>query len=262
MTASTKTLRRDLATAARSAERPEPKMAPRMVPTRPRQQNAPKFRRAAPAVRREALIDATLACLRKYGQEGVSARRIASEAGVSAGLITHHFPSMSALVAAAYETLAMSLLRAIRRHAAEVGATPRERLRRFFEAYFAPALLDPGLFNAWIVFWSLNAHDAEIRAVQERTYVAYRVPLESLLRQLCATESGVPAFKLRPAGIALTALLDGLWIEASLNPHAFKPADAVAMCDDWVSALCSGAFPSLLAGRPGTGRRAVIPGRG
>ncbi len=213
-----------------------------------KQQHAPKFRRASPTVRREALIEATLACLRKHGHEGASARRIAAEAGVSAGLITHHFPSMSALVAASYETLAMSLLNSIRKHARDVGATPRERLRRFFEASFTPALLEPGLFNAWLVFWSMIAHDEEVRAVQDRTYVAYRNALESLLGQLRAAES-VPPFKLRPAGIALAALLDGLWIEASLNPRAFKPAEAVALCEDWIHALCSGAFPSLLARR-------------
>lgn len=216
----------------------------------PKQQHMPKFHRASPLVRRGALIEATLACLGKYGHEGASARRIAAEAGVSAGLITHHFPSVSALVAASYETLAMSLLRSIRKHAREIGTTPRERLRRFFEASFTPALLDPSLFNTWLVFWSMVAHDAGVRAVQDRTYVAYRATLESLLGQLRTSED-VPEFKLRTAGIALSALLDGLWIEASLNPRAFKPAEAIALCQDWIHALCSGAFPSLLAGASG-----------
>jgi len=214
----------------------------------------PKFRRAAPSVRREALIEATLACLRKHGHEGASARRIAAEAGVSPGLITHHFPSVSALVAACYETLAMSLLRSIQQHARATDATPRERLRRFFEASFAPALLEPGLFTAWLVFWSMIAHDARVRAVQERTYGAYRRALESLLGQLRASED-VPAFRLRPAGIALASLLDGLWIEASVNPGAFKAAEAVALCEDWTQALCAGAFPSLLAEHRSASRR-------
>jgi TetR/AcrR family transcriptional regulator, transcriptional repressor of bet genes len=216
----------------------------------------PKFRRAPPSARREALIEATLACLRRRGHEGASARRIAAEAGVSPGLINHHFPSVSALVAACYETLAMSLLRSIQQHARATDATPRERLRRFFEASFAPALLEPGLFNAWLVFWSMIAHDAAVRAVQERTYGAYRRALESLLGQLRRSE-GVPAFRLRPAGIALASLLDGLWIEASMNPGAFEPAEAVALCEDWINALCAGAFPSLLARR--TSRRRLGP---
>ena len=45
--------------------------------------HVPKFRRAAPEVRREALIDATLRCLKKHGHDGVSVRRISAEAGVS-----------------------------------------------------------------------------------------------------------------------------------------------------------------------------------
>lgn len=208
----------------------------------------PRFRRAPPTVRREALIEATLACLRKHGRDGLSARRIGAEAGVSPGLINHHFPSISLLVAAAYEALSLSLLASIERRAREADAPPRERLRRFYEAWFAPALLDPGLFNTWLVFWSMISHHAEVRAVHDRTYAAYRAALESLLRQLRKSE-GVPHFRPRPAGIALAALLDGLWIEASINPRAFRPAEAVALCEDWTDALCAGAFPSLLRRR-------------
>lgn len=210
-----------------------------------KEQQTPKFRRAPPTVRREALIEATLACLRKYGHDGLSVRRIGAQAGVSAGLITHHFPSVSALIAAAYETLSMSLLHSIEHDAREADSSPRERLHRFYEAWFAPALLDPGLFNTWLVFWSMISHDAAVRAVHDRTYAAYRAALESLLGQLQRSD-GVPAFRLRPAAIALSALLDGLWIEASINPSTFKPAEAVALCEDWTHALCAGAFPNLL----------------
>lgn len=220
-----------------------------------REQQRPKFRRASPTVRREALIEATLACLRKYGHDGLSVRRIGAEAGVSPGLITHHFPSASDLIAAAYESLSMSLLHSIESHARDVEASPRERLRRFYDASFTPALLDPGLFNTWLVFWSMISHDAGMRAVHDRTYAAYRAALESLLGQLHGTD-GVPRFRLRPAAIALSALLDGLWIEASINPRTFRPAEAVALCQDWTSALCAGAYPSLLVdSRSSSGRQ-------
>lgn len=210
-----------------------------------REQQPPKFRRAPPTVRREALIEATLACLRKYGHEGLSVRRIGAAAGVSPGLITHHFPSVSDLIAASYESLSMSLLQSIDQHARDADTSARERLRRFYEASFAPALLDPGLFDTWLVFWSMISHDAGVRAVHDRTYAAYRAALESLLGQLHRSD-GIPRFRLRPAAIALSALLDGLWIEASINPRTFKPAEAVALCEDWTSALCEGALPSLL----------------
>ena len=204
-----------------------------------------KFRRETPAVRREALVEATLRCLKEYGHEGVSVRRISAAAGVSIGLINHHFPSKSGLVAETYETLALSLQDSIRRQADDRAASPRDRISGFFRASFAPELLDPQLFNVWLVFWSMVAHSPEIREVHDRTYGKYRSTLESLLGQL-APSGAAPHFKLRPAAIALAALLDGLWVELSLGPSTFKAREAIALCEDWVTALCNGAFPGLL----------------
>src|SRR3981189_3451745 len=92
----------------------------------------PKFRRATPAVRREALIDATLRCLKKYGHGGGSVRRISAAAGVSIGLINHHFPSKAGLIAETYETLALQLQDELRSRAHNHAASPRERLSDFF----------------------------------------------------------------------------------------------------------------------------------
>lgn len=208
--------------------------------------HVPKFHRATPAVRREALVDATLRCLKQFGHEGVSVRRISAAAGVSIGLINHHFPSKSGLIAETYETLALSLLESIRSQAENKTVSPRNRLSNFFRASFAPEILDPQLFNVWLVFWSMVAHSAEIRAVHFSTYGKYRAVLESLLGQL--VDSGAaPPFRLRPAAIALSALLDGFWVELSLSPTVFKPREAISLCEDWVNALCSGGFPRLLS---------------
>ncbi len=214
--------------------------------------HVPKFHRATPAVRREALVDATLRCLKQYGHAGVSVRRISAAAGVSIGLINHHFPSKSGLIAETYETLALSLLDSIRHQAENKAFSPRERLSNFFRASFAPEILDPQLFNVWLVFWSMVAHSAQIRAVHFSTYGKYRAVLESLLGQLVAS-GAAPPFKLRPAAIALSALLDGFWVELSLSPTVFKPREAISLCEDWVNALCSGGFSRLLAA-PGTAR--------
>jgi TetR/AcrR family transcriptional regulator, transcriptional repressor of bet genes len=206
--------------------------------------HVPKFRRAAPAVRREALIEATLRCLKRDGHDGASVRSISAEAGVSIGLINHHFPSKSGLVAEAYDTLASALQKSLSAQAENKGVSPRERLSLFFRASFAPDLLDPELFNVWVVFWSMVAHSKEIRVVHDRTYGQYRSVLEGLLGQLSAAGLA-PRLKLHPAAIALSALLDGLWVELSLSSATFKPSEAIAICEDWVDALCKGAFPRL-----------------
>ncbi len=228
-----------------------------MAATRPE----PKFRRAPPAIRRESLIEATLQCLRDHGHDGVSVRRISAAAGVSVGLINHHFPGKASLVAAAYESLSDSLLESIREHALGAGNEPRARLRQFFVAWFAPDKIDPQLFQVWLVFWSMVAHSVEMQRVHARTNATYRVALEVLLGELHALP-GVPAFNVPLAATGLSALLDGLWIEASLRGGSFNANEAIALCDDWVTALCAGGFANLraaanLPASPATGNAAT-----
>src|ERR1700730_9533840 len=221
--------------------------------------HVPKFHRATPAVRREALVDATLSCLKQFGHEGVSVRRISAAAGVSIGLINHHFPRQAGLVAGTDQKLGLSLLDWIRSQAENKAVSPRDRLSNFFRASFDPEILDPQLFNVWLVFWSMVAHSPEIRAVHFSTYGKYRSVLESLLGQLVSS-GGAPPFQLRPGAIALSALLDGFWVELSLSPTVFKPREAIALCEDWVTALCQGGFPRLLAA-PRTKKADAAPKR-
>lgn len=212
----------------------------------------PKFRREAPEVRRESLIEATLQCLREYGHDGVSVRRISAQAGVSVGLISHHFPGKASLVAAAYDALATSLLKSIRQHAFDGDPDPRQRLHRFFVASFAPDKIDPQLFQVWLVFWSMVAHSADMIRVHERTNSEYRAVVEGLLRELHDV-ADIPDFDLRLAAVGLSALLDGFWIESSLRTKAFDANEAIAICDDWVAALCAGSFTRLRRGSGAAG---------
>ena len=210
----------------------------------------PKFRREPPEARREDLIAATLACLKKFGHEGVSVRRISAEAGVSMGLITHHFHGIDALLASAYESLAKELLSRSREPALAVAGEPLRSLHAFFAASFEPEALDPALFRTWLVFWSLVPHSPQLWAVRERAYGETRTTLETLLSRLKRVP-GVPAFKVGSAAIGLSALMDGLWVELSLNPTSFAASEAVSHCDDWVHGLAAGAFPALRVSKRG-----------
>ena len=160
------------------------------------------------------------------------------------GLINHHFPGIDGLLAAAYESLATLLLETSRQSALRKQTGPRARLHAFFAASFAPEALDPALFRTWLVFWSMVAHSPEMRAVHARTYAATRATLEMLLGRL-QRMPGATGFRIAPAAIGLSALMDGLWAELSLNPRSFRASRAVALCDDWVYALAAGAFPGL-----------------
>lgn len=202
--------------------------------------DSPKTRRIEPDERRELLVAATLRCLARDGHAGISVRRIATEAGVSVGLLNHHFGSIDALIADTYQTLASELTSALLQEVQQAG-TPAEKMDTFLVGSFSPRVMDPKLLGVWVVFWSLIRHSEHISQTHENTYRNYLELLRQLLDDLAASE-GFVMHDARLAAIGLSAMLDGLWIEWCLNPDTFSPADGLHICRCWVKGLRHGAF--------------------
>ncbi|PHX45222.1 TetR family transcriptional regulator, partial [Pseudomonas sp. NZIPFR-PS2] len=140
----------------------------------------PKLRRADPDERRDLLIAATLTCLARDGHAGISVRRIASEAGVSVGLLNHHFGSIDALIAETYHKLANELTSALWAHV-EQAEGAAARLDAFLSASFSPRVMDPDLLGVWVVFWSLIRHSPHVNQSHENSYHAYLALIRQLL---------------------------------------------------------------------------------
>jgi len=168
----------------------------------------PRFERQLPQERRQALIDATIASLKLYGHEGLSVRRISAQAGVSIGLINHHFPKKDTLIAQAYRYFNAQLVGGVRTAALQASSSARARLRAFFKATFSPPNLDRDVLTVWVVFWSLYRHSPEIQKVHGETYREHVDLVRSMLADLAA-EAGKLRFSLRLAAIGLTAIIDG-----------------------------------------------------
>lgn len=201
----------------------------------------PRFRRQLPQQRRAALIAATIECLKRYGHDGLSIRTISAQAGVSVGLINHHFPNKDELVAAAFRHFNRELVDGLKAAAARP-ATPAARLRAFLDASFSAPNLDADVLAVWVVFWGLYRHSRPIQRVQRETYSDYVRLIRGLLADIIGRRgegSGGRGkrLNLRLAAIGLTALLDGLWLEWCLEPGKFRPREAVALCEGWVEGL-------------------------
>jgi AcrR family transcriptional regulator len=189
-----------------------------------------------PEARRQALIEATIQCLKRYGHEGLSVRKISAQAAVSIGLINHHFPNKDELVAQAYRHFNSQLLAGVRAAVELAPHSPRQRLSAFIRASFAPPNLDQDVLSAWVVFWSLHRHSPAIRKAHDDSYRGYLQLLHSMLGEL-ANATGPFPLGLRLGAIGLTALLDGLWLEWCLDPETFQPEEAIALCEAWIAQL-------------------------
>lgn len=198
-----------------------------------------------PEDRKGLLVQATLRCLKQYGFQGTSVRRICAEAKVSVGLISHHYDSKDHLIAQTYLHISNSILQRLRAACAQAGSKPRHQLNAFFAASFAPEILDPSVLETWIAFWGAVRSTKAMSQAHDTSYSQYRSILAESLEGL-AREHAWHHFDAQLAAISLSALLDGLWLESSLNPNTFTPAQGMQICDAWVDGLVCGAYRNYL----------------
>ncbi len=195
----------------------------------------PKFSRIDADVRRQSLIEATVRCLVRDGFEGATVRRICQEAGVSAGLLRHYFDGKEDLVAKTYDAMAGKFARITHETLMAPSVPPQKRLDGFFEASFTPDFIDEDVLLAWIGFWRLIRSDSSIQDMHRQVYASYRDDLAHVLAEI-ASEGG-HEINPRLAALSLTGLMDGLWLEISLDPTAFSPDEAIEVCRNWVDSF-------------------------
>ncbi len=201
----------------------------------------PAFTRADPEARRQSLIEATARVLAEKGAAGVSVRTICAEAGVSAGLLRHYFASVSDAIAETYRWTGAQIDAALQEAVAAAGPDPRARLLAYLAANFRPPVASPELLASYIAFWSLTRSDPAVAAVRAEVYGAFRTGLEE---HLSAYRSDLGDARL--AAVALTALIDGLWLELSLGQAPFSAEEAEALAAQWLDSLT----PQAPAGAP------------
>lgn len=172
-------------------------------------------------VRRRQLIEATIDTIHEVGFANASLQSIARRAGVSPGLVAHYFRDKEGLLEATLRQLAADLGRGAARRLA-AAATPYERLLAVVEANLEPAQFDRRIATVWLAFWGQVLHSPRLRRVQ----MVYEKRLASNLRH--AFRQIVPRADAARLAEATAALIDGLWLRATLSVEPSDPDEARA----------------------------------
>jgi TetR/AcrR family transcriptional repressor of bet genes len=217
---------------AHSTERPEKSLEP--------QRNR---RQLSAAASKDRLIEATILCMANYGPAGVSIERITDAAGVSRGLVRHHFGSKRQLLLEAFQRLADGQRASFATGPAE-DDDPVATLRAVVATDFREELAAPERAHAWFGFWQAALGDPDLKEINERVYAEERERYSELFRE-AARRRGLDIDS-RKAGIGLVALADGAWIELLMAATDFGVDDALALCDDYIDMI-------LERGRSGRG---------
>lgn len=184
--------------------------------------------------RRSEIAEAALRVLGREGHAGLTARKVAAEAGLSLGHITYNFSGMDEVLAEAYRLLSAQL-----REASDPPqpATPQERLSAFLRAGFAGDFLTPAHLRIRIDLWSAALAHPAVAETERALYAHYRARLEDLLEPLVAPDR-VPAL-----ADMIMAALDGLWLDWMRRRDTGAVDNGLRLIEEMVSAQAQRARP-------------------
>ena len=185
--------------------------------------HAPKYSRLTSEDRRAALEEAALACMARGGIQEFTIDKVCKQAGVSRGLITHHFQSKDGLLVAVYAKMYAKSMAAI--------AAPRPgkpRIVAMIDASFAPDMFSREALNIWLTLWGEIANNPVLQAEHRRQYAGYVTDVTAALDQI-TTERALTV-DCATLARAFIALVDGLGLQRCIEPRLMTPKSAKTAC--------------------------------
>jgi len=150
----------------------------------------------------------------REGAPGLSSRKICAQAGVSVGLLNHHFSSQEDLVAAAYEEISLRYHQTLKTRIDADTGNQNAPVKTLVACAFEEDIMCPEQLRAWVVFWSKTIDSKMMRATHDRI----NERLQSYLIEVLAKSlPNLNTDELRILAVEYSALTDGLWLDWSLN---------------------------------------------
>ena len=175
------------------------------TPPQPRQ----RYVRLSPQDRRATLIAAALACIARGGIRAFTVDRVCEQAQVSRGLITHHFGTMNALLAAVYTQI----------YTASLPPDPDTGILPLLDHFFAPETFNRRTLNIWLTLWSEISNSPDLSAEHRAQYRPYHALVTAAL-----TRSTTRPIDAAALATSLICLVDGLGLQHCIDPDTM-PAD-------------------------------------
>ena len=177
--------------------------------------------RSISSIRRSELSQAAFEAVIRYGLRGTTLEKVGEIAGVSKGVVLHHFKDKSALLEAVFRRsnslLNISLLR-LYRHT----ESPHERFWAIAYANFSETIYNREVCQAWVSLLAEVPHNAMCQRVQAANNARIKSNLSHELKHFLLEN------RVSEVANLLGTLIDGIWVRAGLfaiTPDCEKALD-------------------------------------
>ncbi len=217
----------------------------RIKPLRAQQKPAARAasppRKASRDVRRQQLIEATLAVLAAKGYAALTVADVAKHASLSPGIVIFHFSTKDHLLAETLRFLAIEYRDHWSSRMQAGGTSPAEQLKAILLSDFDTDVFTPERLAAWIAFWG----EAQGRPVYDAICAELDAERFARTRELVGRLSAEGHYGLDPvlAVRSLECLTDGLWLGLAATGAGQKGRVTASEARQVVTASLAAFFP-------------------
>ncbi|QND68338.1 transcriptional regulator BetI [Mesorhizobium loti] len=203
-------------------------------------------RKASKEVRQLQLIEATIDSLAKRGYSETTMADVADGAGLSRGIVNFHFESKEKLLIATLQHMYDEYSAHWRNALQKAGDDPADQLHALVSADFDRSICNKRKLAAWCAFWG----EAKSRPTYQALSSARDAVYQTIFIDLCATlkQSGFYAYEPQVMALALSAMLEGLWLRLMMGTEDTTRESALQAANEFLSVAFPKHYPSKAAG--------------
>lgn len=195
-------------------------------------------RTASREKRRQQLIDATMKCIGRKGLTGTTLSEVASEAGLSQGIVNLHFESKDNLLTETLRSLANEYKTQFDKALQRSDPRPADKLLALMEHDLRPSICDRRKLAVWFAFWG----EVKSRPTYRKICDEYDRYYDDVVADLCdqiIEEGNYEDITGSAAAEALTSMTNGLWLSCLLSPQNWDRQ----LANDAVNSYLRNVFP-------------------
>ena len=191
-------------------------------------------RTAKRELRRQQLIDATVKCIARRGMSSTTLADVASEAGLSQGIVNLHFESKENLLNETLRYIADEYKAQFVKAFEKSGPGPADKLRALIELDLRPSICDRRKVAIWFAFWGeVQARPAYRKICDERDQY-YDDTIERLAQEII-DDGGYRGVTAEAVAMVLNSTTNGLWLSCLISPATFDRHQAMAALTEYLS---------------------------
>jgi TetR/AcrR family transcriptional repressor of bet genes len=181
-------------------------------------------------LRKQQLIDATLASVAQYGLQNTTIITISNIAGLSSGIISHYFGGKQGLIEATVKHLLEQLKVALLDRVTDTHLSANERLLMIVDANFSPLQRSIPATKTWLSFWAQSMHEPGLARLQHINNKRLYSNLLFSFRQIFDEDSAIMASK------QTAAMIDGFWLRSALSQKPEEEFEqAEQLCKNFIN---------------------------